>query len=106
MSRYTFTNKDNKVIAYGYDRPLRSYFITVYDPSKEWKESNTEEQNNEAIQFDESGAGVEIDYASTPMMVFTKNGKVLSNGGMIEKLEQLGCTNKEHLMSIASDITF
>ncbi len=107
MSRYTFKTKDDKVVAYGYDRPMQSYFITVYDPSKEWKESNTDEENDEAELFDPSGSGVEAEYASNKMFIILSNkGEVLSNAQMVEKLTELGCPDQNHIIAIMEDLQF
>lgn len=88
MSRFTF-EKNNKLVAYGYDRPLSTYFIQVYDLSVEDKDEQLVEE-----------------YANNPMSLLTENGKRCSNSEILEKLIELGCENKEHLNDVALDIDF
>lgn len=98
--RHTFNNDQGLVIAYGYDRPLRGYFLTVYDPSKEWKEDNTDEQNEAAERVDPSGSGIIAEYATNSLL----GSNVVSRGRILELLEKYDCPHEYNMMMIAGDM--
>lgn len=96
MSRYSFTNKKGLEIAYGYDRPLSGYFITVYDPNLVWDENQTDEENDIVHQIDESGAGIIASYATNKYL----GGDIIDNQYLSIKLAKLGCKNDDHVLAI------
>jgi hypothetical protein len=85
MSRHSFphpTNKE-KIICYGYDRPLQGYFVEV-----------------ETLSEDE----VETIAASNIILAGGLKEKVKSNGDIIRALLELKCQNQEHITLIALDL--
>jgi hypothetical protein len=85
MSRHSFphpTNKE-KLVWYGYDKPLQGYFVEV-----------------ETIYEDE----MEPIAASNIILASGLENKVKSNGGIIEALLDLKCKDESHLTLITLDL--
>lgn len=96
MSRFTFTNKKGLVVAYGYDRPLSGYFITIYDPNLQVDEGKSKEENEIAEHIDESGQGIIRSYASNRYL----GDIVIDNQSLSIKLAKLGCENDDHILAV------
>ena len=78
MSRYT-KHTLKLEIAYGYDRPLSSYFFQVFDKSK------MREGNEEGLIIDES---------------------FLTNGRMLTLMNEYKIDEPDHLLAVAMDSPF
>ena len=102
MSRHTKQIDNHISIAYGYDRPLQGYFIQVYDNRKEWKESNSDEENARAELVDSSGDGCISSFATNDMLI---SKHVVSRFKIHKVLEEYN-VNQEHLNAIVLDQQF
>lgn len=83
-------------MAYGYDRPLSGYFITIYDPNLRVEEENSYEENEIAAHVDESGQGIIKSYASNKYL----GNHVIDNQYLSIKLSKLGCENDDHILAM------
>ena len=92
MSRHIKQIDDNISIAYGYDRPCQSYFLTVYDSRLE-----------EDYETDPSGEGIVEEYATDRMFLLTPTGKHVNRGKFLDLLERYD-VNEAHCQDVALDI--
>lgn len=82
MSRFV-EEKENLTIAYGYDRPLQEYFFQVFD-------KNTDDGEESCI-LDKSSRHI-------------KRENVITNGQMLELMDEYDVGTEEHKRRIALDL--
>jgi len=95
MNRCTFKNKGLE-IAYGYDRPLQGYFITIYNPKYLWSVNKSDEDNAIANIIDPSGEGIIASLTTTRNL----GGLTASHQHLSITLSNLGCPNEEHILAV------
>ena len=102
MSRYNARLKNNRILSWGYDEPLREYFLhEEYSPEEIKKLSFDDEEGDEHLVFAISNKFTLKPHPDTPNKYTYTNGEMLSYMRSYKDV-----IPKAHLEAIASDLSF
>ena len=103
MSRYNARLKNNRILSWGYDEPLREYFLhEEYSPEEIKKLSfDDEEEGDEHLVFAISNKFTLKPHPDTPNKYTYTNGEILTHMNRYRDV-----IPKAHLEAIASDLSF